>query len=74
MFFKLIQDFGGSDRIVDIIKADSHDHAVMACMDEWPSLVLHVAEATRSEWLRWRMTNWHEIDRMENDMVSVERF
>lgn len=72
MFFKIVRrDDSG---IFDIVRADSREQAYLQAISDCPHLVCWVEEATSAEWHRWRTTDWKQIDRIEADMVSADRF
>lgn len=72
-FFKVVREDGG---IFDIVQADN------VRLVELQTMVLvgkkyndfKFVECTRDEWWSWSVMDWREIDRMENDMVSLDAF
>lgn len=60
-FFKIIREDGG---VFDIVREPETP-------DVFP---FKAVECTQDEWWSWSVVNWREIDRMENDMVSMDTF
>lgn len=68
-FWKILRE---DDGIFDIVSAESMEDAalaVRAMFCEW-----HIVETTQDEWWSWSTVNWNEVDRLENDMVSLDTF
>lgn len=68
-FWKIVRE---DDGIFDIVSAESMEDAALAVRTmfrQWD-----IVETTQDEWWSWSTVNWNEVDRLENDMVSLDTF
>ena len=72
-FFKIVREDGG---IFDIVQSDNARLLALQTLVIVGERVngFKFVETTQDEWWTWSVTNWHEVDRMENDMVSMDTF
>lgn len=72
-FFKIVREDGG---IFDIVQSDNARLLALQTMvlvgERYNGFKF--VECTRDEWWSWSVMNWREVDRMENDMVSMDTF
>lgn len=68
-FFKIVREDGG---IFDIVSAKSVEDAARSTRSMFRPW--SIVESTQDEWWSWRIINWGEVDRMENDMISMDAF
>lgn len=68
-FWKIVREDGGIFDIVSAKSVEDVELSTRAMFRQWD-----IVETTQDEWWSWSTVNWNEVDRLENDMVSLDTF